>query len=43
MDRSRGDSAHHALRGYDPGASVEITVARDGEVREFTVELEEMR
>jgi S1-C subfamily serine protease len=32
-----------ALRGYDPGASVEVTVARDGEAREFTVELEEMR
>ena len=32
-----------ALRGYDPGEPVEITVAGDGEAREFTVELEEMR
>ena len=29
-----------ALRRYDPGDSVEITVARDGEAREFMVELE---
>jgi len=30
-----------ALRGYDPGDSVELTVAGNGEAREFTVELEE--
>ncbi|MGI8911865.1 MAG: S1C family serine protease [Rubrobacteraceae bacterium] len=32
-----------ALRRYDPGESVEITVARDGEAREFMVELERKR
>ena len=32
-----------ALRGYDPGDAVELTVAGDGEAREFTVELEERR
>jgi serine protease Do len=32
-----------ALRRYDPGERVEITVARDGNAREFTVELEEKR
>ncbi len=31
------------LRRYDPGDSVEITVAKDGEAREFAVELEEKR
>ncbi len=30
-----------ALRRHDPGDSVELTVAGDGEAREFTVELEE--
>lgn len=30
------------LRGYDPGDPVELTVAKDGEAREFTVELEEI-
>jgi serine protease Do len=32
-----------ALRDYHPGEPVEITVAGDGEAREFTVELEERR
>ena len=32
-----------ALRRFDPGEPVEITVAGDGNAREFTVELEERR
>ena len=32
-----------ALRRFDPDEPVEVTVARDGEAREHTVELEEMR
>jgi S1-C subfamily serine protease len=32
-----------ALRRYDPNERVEITVARDGDAREFTVVLEERR
>lgn len=32
-----------ALRRFDPNEPVEITVARDGDAREFTVELEEMK
>ena len=32
-----------ALRRFDPNEPVEITVARDGNAREFKVELEEMR
>ena len=32
-----------ALRRFDPNEPVEITVARDGNAREFTVDLEEMR
>ena len=32
-----------ALRRYDPGDSVEITVARAGNAREFTLQLEEKR
>jgi serine protease Do len=31
-----------ALRGYDPGDPVELTVAGNGQAREFTIELEEM-
>ena len=32
-----------ALRRYDPGDSVEITVAREGNARQFTLELEKQR